>query len=249
MAGVCGAHLTVLTVARGNLRQAENTLSAQLQSILPAGSSYVVEPRVRAITVTMGQPVDAILDEAKGLNADLIVAGTHSKSGLSRWLLGSTSAALLEQAHCPVMLVPPGEHDIVQLGPKSAHLSPGAILAAVDLGELDQPHLALAGQLSTLADQPMTLMTVAPGGMSDEDAAKALRELAGHLGVADNVRTLVRRGAIASEIDHAALAEHAGLVVMGLRTVERGTPGAIASAVLDANDAVVVAVPQRHVGG
>ncbi len=54
-------------------------------------------------------------------------------------------------------------------------------------------------------------------------------------------RYVVREGAVADEIDHAAVAEGAGLVVMGLQA--RGDRGAVATAVLKAKDALVVAVP------
>ncbi len=243
MAGVCGAKLSVLTVAKGDLRQAETTLAAQVRELLPAGATYAGEPSVRAIQVTLGQPVDAILDEARSTGADMIVAGTHSKSGLSRWLLGSTSAALLEQAPCPVMLVPPGQTEIVTLGPHAAHLTPGAVLAAVDLSEANQPQLSLARELSALASQPLVLLTVVGASGTDSDEEQRLRSYARQLGIGETVRTLVRRGHVAEEIDHAAVAEHAGLIVMGLRAVESGTPGAIATAVLKAKDAIVLAVP------
>lgn len=243
MAGVCGARLTILSVAKGDLRQAEAALAAHVREILPVGATYAGEPRIRAIQVTLGQPVDAILDEARDAGADLIVAGTHSKSGLSRWLLGSTSAAILEQAACPILLVPPGQAEIVTLGPKAAHLNPGAVLVAVDLSESNQPQLALAKRLSDLASQPLVLLTVVGASGTDADAERRLRAYAQPFGISDAVRTLVRRGHVAEEIDHAAVAEHAGLIVMGLRAVESGTPGAIATAVLKTKDAVVLAVP------
>lgn len=243
LTGVCGAQLTILSVAKRDLRQAEAELAAHVREILPAGAPYAGAPRVRAIQVTLGQPVDAIFDEAKDVSADLIVAGTHSKSGLSRWLLGSTSAAILEQATCPVMLVPPGQAQIVTLGAEAAHLSPGAVLAAVDLSETNQPQLALARELSMLANQPLVLLTVVGASGTDADAEQRLRACARKSGIDDSARTLVRRGHVAEEIDHAAIAEHAGLIVMGLRAVDSGTPGAIATAVLKAKDAVVLAVP------
>lgn len=243
IAAVSGARLTVLTVAKGDLREAEATLARHVRALLPAGATYVGEPRTRAIQVTLGQPVDAILEEAKAAGADLIVAGTHSKSGLSRWLLGSTSAAILEQAVCPTLLVPPGEVDIVTLGPKAAQFNPGAVLAAVDLSEQNRAQLALAQALSTLAGQPLVLLTVVGASGTDADAEQRLRAHAQQSGIGGTVRTLVRRGHVAEEIDHAAVAEHAGLVVMGLRAVGSGTPGAIATAVLKAKDAIVLAIP------
>ncbi len=245
LAGVSGAKLTVLTVAKGDLRQAEQALGAQVQAILPPGAGYVSAPRLRAIEVTLGAPVDAILDEAKDAGADLIVVGAPSKSGLSRWLLGSPSAALLGQASCPVLLVPPGQAELVALGPTAAKLQPGVVLAAVDLTETNTAQMALASGLATVAQQPLVLLTVVGASGTDADAEARLRAYAEQQGVSGAVRTLVRRGHVAEEIDLAAVDEHAGVIVMGLRPAERGTPGAIATAVLKAKDAVVLAVPAR----
>jgi hypothetical protein len=52
----------------------------------------------------------------------------------------------------------------------------------------------------------------------------------------------VKRGPVPETIDDAAAAEHAGLVVIGLRRSGR-VAGEIATAVLKTKDAVVLAVP------
>ncbi len=245
LAQVAGARLSVVTFVTGDAREATAALTAQVRGLLPAGSAFADSVSVRALRLTMGAPVDAIVEEARS-GIDLIVIGTHSKSGLSRWLLGSTSGALLEQAPCPTLLVPPGESDIVALGSHGAYLSPGAVLVAVALDEENAQQLALAAQIAALATQPLVLMTVAATSVSDDEAVAALKAHAERAGIAADVaRTIVGRGAIPSEIDRVAVAEHAGLVVMGLRAPEAGTPGAIATAVLHAKDAIVLAVPAR----
>lgn len=241
LAGVFGARLTVLMVVTGDRHHAEEKIAAMLKDALPQGASYV-EPRIMAVQLVMGEAVDVILTVA-GEGIDLIVAGTQSKSGLSRWLLGSTSVGLLEQAVCPTLLVPPGDVDIVEIGPASARLTPGGVLAAVDVADVNQRQLFIAGQLATAASQPLTLMTVTSGDSADAVAQQVLADLAQRVGGAVQPRTIVRHGGVANEIDHAAVDEHAGLVVMGLRSINRGTPGEIATAVLARKDAVVLAVP------
>lgn len=49
------------------------------------------------------KPVDAILAEAK--NHDLIVMGTHGRSGLDRFLLGSVTEAVLHRSDKPVLVL------------------------------------------------------------------------------------------------------------------------------------------------
>lgn len=240
-AALANARLSILTATSGDLRRVEAEIAANLHALMPK-TPTVTNAKVRAVQIVMGQPVDEILDAAR--DHDLIVVGTHSKSGLSRWLLGSTSAALLEQATRPTLLVPPGEIEIVVLGPNGARLNPGTVLAAVDPAEADVTHLVVASRLATMASQPLALVTVVAPAVNDDQATQAVQALVRRAGADIAVtRTLVRRGRVPDEIDHAAVAEHAGLVVMGLRSVERGTPGSIATAVLKQKDAIVLAVP------
>ena len=51
-----------------------------------------------------GRPLDTVLQQAT--KADLIVMGTHGRTGLSRFLLGSVAYGVLKQAPCPVLVVP-----------------------------------------------------------------------------------------------------------------------------------------------
>lgn len=242
LANLTGASLSIVTFVLREAAAAQAALAARVQALQPAGVSYADRVTVRALTLTLGQPADAILDEARG--ADLIVIGTHSRSGLSRWLLGSTSAALLEQSPCPTWLVPPGDLDVITLGSHGAHFHPGSVLAAVALDEQNDQQLVIAAKLAELADQPLVMMTVAAPGHSDATAIDGLQAQAARAGLSASIaRVIVARGDIPTEIDRVAVAQHAGLVVLGLRASELGTPGAIASAVLHAKDAIVLTVP------
>lgn len=61
-----------------------------------------VEPRVRT-----GSAVHAIVDEAWEWGADLLVLGTHARTGLAGFLLGSVAKGVLRRAPCSVLVVPP----------------------------------------------------------------------------------------------------------------------------------------------
>lgn len=67
---------------------------------IPAASHIQVERLIRE-----GDPVTEILSVAGGEKADLIVLGTHGRSGLSRLLMGSTAEQVVRQATCPVLTV------------------------------------------------------------------------------------------------------------------------------------------------
>jgi nucleotide-binding universal stress UspA family protein len=52
--------------------------------------------------VKEGYVIECILEEASDWNADLIVVGSHGRSGLSRLFLGSVAESVLTQAPCSV---------------------------------------------------------------------------------------------------------------------------------------------------
>lgn len=55
--------------------------------------------------VRTGDARDMINQTAKEIGADLIVMGTHGRTGLSRALLGSTAETVVRTAPCPVLTV------------------------------------------------------------------------------------------------------------------------------------------------
>ena len=55
--------------------------------------------------VVHGQPADEILKKADAMRADLIVMGTHGRSGLLHLLLGSVTEKVLRNAKCAVLTV------------------------------------------------------------------------------------------------------------------------------------------------
>jgi nucleotide-binding universal stress UspA family protein len=60
--------------------------------------------------------VDEILNRAAQLPADLIVMGTHGRSGFDRLLLGSVAERVLVKAPCPVLTVPMRSADVAPAG-------------------------------------------------------------------------------------------------------------------------------------
>ena len=53
-----------------------------------------------------GNPHEFIVQEAKDKAIDLIVMGTHGRSGIKRVLMGSVAQNVIAQAPCPVLVVP-----------------------------------------------------------------------------------------------------------------------------------------------
>lgn len=59
--------------------------------------------------------VDEILKRAAELPADLIVIGTHGRSGFDRLVLGSVAERVLVKATCPVLTIPRRSPDVAPL--------------------------------------------------------------------------------------------------------------------------------------
>ncbi|MEW6681484.1 MAG: universal stress protein [Nitrospirota bacterium] len=55
--------------------------------------------------VTEGVPYDQIVKAAEAANADLIVIGTHGRTGMRHVLLGSVAERVVRLAPCPVLTV------------------------------------------------------------------------------------------------------------------------------------------------
>lgn len=60
---------------------------------------------VRSARAEAGAPAHAIAEFAKAGGYDLIVIGSHGRTGLSRMLLGSVAENVVRHASCPVLVV------------------------------------------------------------------------------------------------------------------------------------------------
>ena len=87
-------------VARRQDGSYREQLWRNLQTVEPPDSSIYVE-RVLA----EGDPVAEILCVAQEYHCDLIVMGTHGRTGLRRLLMGSVAEEVVRKAPCPVVTV------------------------------------------------------------------------------------------------------------------------------------------------
>ena len=96
-----------------------------------------------------------ILAEAQALRSDLIVIGSHGRSGVERLLLGSVTEKVVRKAPCPVMVVPPRAPDAAGAG--LIHGGRPRILCAVDFSDASLGALEYAISLAEEADADLTL--------------------------------------------------------------------------------------------
>ncbi len=55
----------------------------------------------------VGEPAAEIVSYAKANGVDLLVVGTHGRTGLEHALMGSVAERVVRRAHCPVLTVRP----------------------------------------------------------------------------------------------------------------------------------------------
>jgi universal stress protein A len=62
---------------------------------------------IRCESMTLvGRADQQIVERARTTAADLIIMGTHGRSGLAHAILGSNAARVVQHAPCPVLIVP-----------------------------------------------------------------------------------------------------------------------------------------------
>lgn len=92
--------------------QGADTLRERLKEIADRMAEEVGPPSVKLYAqARIGAPAETILHVANEARADLILAGTHAKSGIERWVLGSVSEELVRRASCSVMIVREPDYD------------------------------------------------------------------------------------------------------------------------------------------
>ena len=86
------------------------TLRVMLHDIKPPDGTTRFEHRF-----LRGHPAETIVEVAAAEEADLIVMGTHGRTGVHRLLMGSVAESVVRHAPCPVLTYrsekAPGKHD------------------------------------------------------------------------------------------------------------------------------------------
>ena len=183
--------------------------------------------------VMEGQLVhEAIVKQVETSQADMLVMGTHGRSGFQRLFLGSITEKVMRNVKCPTLIVPPRAPDIAPEMPAQFHhiLCPTDFLAsslkafeyAISLAEETDAQLTLlhvvemlaaVGQEPTIGDDQYARLR----GAAIVDARRRLNAL-----IPDDARAycsvdaLVVEGRAYKEILCQAKQKRADLIVMGV---------------------------------
>jgi nucleotide-binding universal stress UspA family protein len=168
----------------------------------------------------------AIARHAHASNTQLIVVGTHGRSGVRRRLLGSTAERVFHIAPCSVLAVPAHA-----LTPGSREWPPARVVCAVDFSKVSNAALECAAAVAAKAGAALSavhVLDLPPGTVDAPDvaahyrttqfalAAQVMREvLDSHVPRMPKVSEFVLVGRPAAELQQFVHAQNAGLIVMG----------------------------------
>lgn len=182
-----------------------------------------------ALAAEAGEAAATVVDQALGTHADLLVMGTHGRSGFDRFFLGSVTEKVLRKAPCPVLTVPPH----APAAPPSAvsirtilcpvDFSPAALEAfgfALDLARRANASVVLVHAIEFLAEEePRAFEHFSVPEFRAylaEDARQRLQSLvSGEAPLSLGVNIEVVVGRAHHGILHVAADESADLIVMG----------------------------------
>jgi universal stress protein A len=88
-------HMTAVEITHEMERQAKAQLK-ELVATLPIPATFEIR---------FGRAADEIVIQAKDDEVDLIVMGSHGRSGISHLLVGSVAESVVRHAPCPVLVV------------------------------------------------------------------------------------------------------------------------------------------------
>ena len=84
----------------------EETTKRDAESSMKKLMQRLERLRVKAKSLLLkGSPHEQIVKAAKNKKADMIVVGTHGRTGLSKLFMGSVAGRVVSTAHCPVVTV------------------------------------------------------------------------------------------------------------------------------------------------
>ena len=209
------------------------------------------------LVVKVGYPHEAILESAREVQASLIVASTHGRSGISRWLYGSTAGHLLHASHVPLLAIGKNVPDT-----GAAEFSPKHLLVPLDGSSLGEAALPRALEIAKAFAATLTLIQVAPFSVEafpmmvpavywptlDDDlfaSATAYLEKV-RSSIEQPVETKVLQGARADALLTFADANAVDLVVMtthGRAGVQRALLGSTADRMLEGRAPVLLVRP------
>lgn len=78
---------------------------ATLERDMAAAAAKAEVPAVPGVVIRPLSTAELVVTAAEEAKADLIVMGTHGRTGVKRWVLGSVAEHVVRHASCPVVTI------------------------------------------------------------------------------------------------------------------------------------------------
>ena len=221
----------------------------QLQRFVKEHSAYGLQPELVA---HQGNAPNCILSFAQKENIEMIVMGTHGRSGFDRLVLGSTTDRVMRKAACPVLVVSNASQQSLCTGPDGRHRL-SRILYCTDFSHNSERARGYAISLAAEYNAELTLLHVAEKApdltRAEAIIAERTQELYKLLSETErknlNVRSAVRFGKPYEEIVRYATEAQASLIIMTARggdAVDRAVFGSTTYRVIQLGPCPVLAI-------
>jgi nucleotide-binding universal stress UspA family protein len=212
----------------------ERDLQDLAQNVLGSGISFTV-------SVVEGHAVDVIIERLKENPPDLVVMGSHGRSGVARLLMGSVAENVVRQAECPTLVVRGPE---IPAGQRQLH----RVLCPVNLTDTARECAELASGVAAALGAELRVMQAVEGKAPHSDTTRE------HLcqWVPEDVRSrcrvteMVLKGDAAEQIILSARREKIDLIVLGAERrsfLEFSTLGRTTERVLRHGPSSILLVP------
>ncbi len=195
-------------------------------------TEYVIAGRLEGIehqlVVKSGDVWPVLAQMVSEYGVDLIVVGTHGRTGVRKLILGSVAENIFRQSPCPVLTIGPNTDQDPQIGTERILTSTGfaphsqlAVRYAVLLAQ--ELHSSLA--LLHVVTEPGEIDTAERGRLKKEREARLRALVPGDVQLSAPPCFFVEFGSATERILAIASEWNAKLIVLGLRHVEEGSRG------------------------
>jgi nucleotide-binding universal stress UspA family protein len=169
IAGVYGAKINIVHVQTGELSNEQERETDRLKELVKGvPHEFMVVSGGPTALRERGEAATAILSLATTKNIDLIVVGTHGRTGLGRVLVGSVAETIFREAPCPVLTVGPR-----LMGDPKWSMKIREVLFATDLTPCSEAALPYAVSLAQQNRARLIILNVFP---KSGDAAEIERQ-------------------------------------------------------------------------
>ncbi len=206
----------------------DESIAAARTGLEAIAADLATDGRTIRSSVRHGRPATEIVLEAGRIGADLIVVGARGHTTIERIVIGSVSSEVVDQSHCPVLVVRTPRVDRVLLatdGSADGDVAASFIDASGCFGDpilkvlcVVEPGMPWWAGISPVDERVAADTYVTVRDAAERHASEVAHTTAQRLGAGESVgEAMGQAGDVGSTIVAEAVAWHADVIVLGTR--------------------------------